>query len=320
MKPETDRLQVLLVEDRADAARAVAVACRDLTLPVELTAVTDLAAARTRLETADFDVALIDVALTAAHGPAALTALCRDFRSVPFVALTTGYDTELAQELLEAGADDWLSLSDEMTSRMLARVIGHAIERHHLWQQVHENSHVDALTGVLNERGFRHAVRQQLALAARDLRPLALVVLDIDCMQEINDTYGWDQGDRVLETVGDVVRRTFRVSDIVGRTADDEFAALLCGNGFRDVEAAVSRVIVNVDLYAEAQVLPHSLTVSAGWTITQPADALGIDDVLAAARTALLANMEPGTATRVHDSGPSVIAPRTSSDGHITVD
>ncbi|MDQ1703495.1 MAG: two-component system, cell cycle response regulator [Frankiaceae bacterium] len=290
MEPGHDKLQVLLVEDRKDAARAVAVACRDLTIPVELTAVYDVEAARARLETGDYDVVLLEAAIAAMPGIRALTELRGTGRSVPFVALTPTYDPDLAQDFLDAGADDWLSLADELTSRMLARVIGHAIERHHLWKAVQENTHIDALTGVLNERGFRHAVRQQLALASRDVRPLAVLVLDVDRMQEINNEYGWDEGDRVLETVADVVRRTFRVSDIVGRTGDDEFAILLCGNGFRDVDAGVSRVMANLDLYAEALVLPYSLTMSVGWTVTQPERALGVDEVLDEARSDLQAN------------------------------
>ncbi|MDQ1682349.1 MAG: two-component system, cell cycle response regulator [Frankiaceae bacterium] len=296
MEPGTDKLQVLLVEDRQEAARAVAVACRDLTVPVELTAVYDIASARARLETGDYDVVLLETEMAAMPGIRALTELRGVGRSVPFVALTHTYDADLAQDFLDAGADDWLSLADEMNCRMLARVIGHAIERHHLWQAVKEHTHVDALTGILNERGFRHAVRQQLALAARDLRPLAVLVIDVDRMQEINNEYGWDEGDRVLETVADVVRRTFRVSDIVGRTGDDEFAVLLCGNGFRDVDAGVSRVLANLDLYAEALVLPYSLTVSVGWTVTQPEQALAVDEVLDHARSELQANQGPAAA------------------------
>jgi diguanylate cyclase (GGDEF)-like protein len=291
MDTDKDRLQVLLVENRHEAAIAVANACRDLTLPVDLTAVTDIEAARARLTTGEYDVVLLDAALTT-PGAAALSALRGVGRSVPFVAMTAEYDPELAQDMLDAGADDWLSLADEMTSRMLARVMAHAIERHHLWQAVQEHTHIDSLTGVLNLRGFRHGSRQQLALAARDLRPLALLVLDVDRMQEINDEYGWNEGDRVLETVATVIRRTFRVSDVVGRTGDDEFAVLLCGNGFRDVDAAVSRVTSNLDLYAEAQVLPYSLTMSVGWVVTRPEQALGVDEVLEQARAEVLANQQ----------------------------
>ena len=303
MEPGTDKLQVLLVEDRHDAARAVAVACRDLTLPVELTAVSDIESARARLQTGDYDVVLLEAQMAGMPGVRAMTELRDVGRSVPFVALTPTYDADLAQDFLDAGADDWLSLADEMNCRMLARVMGHAIERHHLWQAVREHTHIDSLTGVLNERGFRHAVRQQLALAARDMRPLAVLVLDVDRMQEINNEYGWNEGDRVLETVADVVRRTFRVSDIVGRTADDEFAVLLCGNGFRDVDAGVSRVMANLDLYAEALVLPYSLTVSVGWTVTQPERALEVDEVLDHARNDLL-----------NSQAPQIVAPRAAGE------
>lgn len=306
------RLQVLLVEDRPDDVRAVAVACRDLSQPVDLTVASTVAEARAKLAAHAFDVVLLDGALAQLAGADAVEALAAADFAVPCVALTPSYDGDLAGELLGAGADDWLAL-EELTSRMLARVVGYAMERHQLALQASELAHVDELTGLLNDRGLRAALRQHLALAVRDARPLAVVVIDVDDMQSINDTLGWDTGDQVLETVGDLMRRTFRVSDVLARLHEDQFAVVLCGNGHLGVEAAIERLIATLEMYAEAHVLPYTLSVSVGWTVAQPDARLTVDAVLAAAQAHLVADPE-GVEWSTGDDAAALPEPRPAAE------
>jgi diguanylate cyclase (GGDEF)-like protein len=272
-------LRLLLVEDNAETARRVAVVCSELSRPVDLVTADTLGAARDRMASTSFDLVLVAGALTEAPGAAALAALRHDRRDVPYVALTDQYDVGLAEEFLDAGAEEWLAV-EELSSRMLARVLAHAIERHSLLSRLDELAHVDDVTGALNERGFAAALSQQLALAARDVRPLALSAVDIENLTAINQEYGWGEGDRLLQTVGDVLRRTFRVSDIVGRTGDGEFAVLLTGNGYRNVAVGITRLTTNVQLYAEARGLPYTLTVSVGSVTTRPLEPWNADESL----------------------------------------
>ena len=87
----------------------------------------------------------------------------------------------------------------------------------------HERDY-DALTGVLNRRGFGDRINTQLA----DLgAPVSLVLCDIDHFKSINDRYGHDMGDAVLEDVGMVLSQNARRHDIIGRLGGEEFAILM---------------------------------------------------------------------------------------------
>jgi diguanylate cyclase (GGDEF)-like protein len=102
----------------------------------------------------------------------------------------------------------------------------------------------DELTGLLNPAAFRLLVEHELRVARRNQRTDALLVIDIDDLQSVNDSFGELEGDETLCAVGRLLRDTARDSDIVGRIGGDEFAvfALDCaGNALADrISSAVT--------------------------------------------------------------------------------
>jgi diguanylate cyclase (GGDEF)-like protein len=89
----------------------------------------------------------------------------------------------------------------------------------------------DSLTGLLNARGFRRRLDQELAQAARAGEPLSVMLCDLDGLKAINDTHGHEAGDRALRSVGDIIRRSVRLMDSSARTGGDEFAVILPSAG-----------------------------------------------------------------------------------------
>jgi diguanylate cyclase (GGDEF)-like protein len=85
----------------------------------------------------------------------------------------------------------------------------------------------DSLTGLPNRRAVQETLARMTAQAGRTLSPMAVLLLDLDHFKQINDTYGHDQGDAVLAAVGDVLGRSLRTSDFVGRNGGEEFIVLL---------------------------------------------------------------------------------------------
>lgn len=84
----------------------------------------------------------------------------------------------------------------------------------------------DELTGLYNkEAGNDHVT----AYLASGTEPCVLFMIDIDNFKDINDTYGHIQGDAVLRSFGDVMRKDFRSEDITSRAGGDEFMALMKG-------------------------------------------------------------------------------------------
>jgi diguanylate cyclase (GGDEF)-like protein/PAS domain S-box-containing protein len=82
----------------------------------------------------------------------------------------------------------------------------------------------DTLTKMPNRMQFQHLLHQAITRALRQGRSLVLLYLDIDNFKEINDTFGHEAGDRVLETLSERLGRVLPGESVVGRLAGDEFA------------------------------------------------------------------------------------------------
>ncbi len=85
----------------------------------------------------------------------------------------------------------------------------------------------DALTDVFNRRHLDVTLRTELKRARDVGLPLAVIMFDADHFKKFNDTYGHDQGDRVLKMVGQVMKETVRMYDVPCRYGGEEFAVIL---------------------------------------------------------------------------------------------
>jgi len=120
----------------------------------------------------------------------------------------------------------------------------------------------DALTGLINRRGFD----EHLGLALEDFaerdRGLAVILLDVDELKHINDTRGHAAGDSALRIVADSLRRAVRLGDYVARLGGDEFAVLLPRTDEARAKGVAERVLAT--LRQASSLARHDVTVSAG--------------------------------------------------------
>ncbi|CAN7520425.1 diguanylate cyclase [Acidovorax sp. 22279] len=128
----------------------------------------------------------------------------------------------------------------------------------------------DALTGLLNRRGFETQMAFAVALARRSSRPLSLITVDVDHFKRVNDTYGHEAGDEVLRRLARTLESRLRGSDVVARLGGEEFVALLPDT---DLEGAQSIAQALVTAMAEQQnPVVGTITVSAGVATMRSAD------------------------------------------------
>jgi diguanylate cyclase (GGDEF)-like protein len=99
----------------------------------------------------------------------------------------------------------------------------------------------DALTTVLNRRGFLEAAHDLMARRGRDREPVSVLAFDLDHFKSINDRFGHHVGDSALRLFAKVTRTTMRANDVIGRWGGEEFVALVPG-GLSDASAAAERV------------------------------------------------------------------------------
>jgi diguanylate cyclase (GGDEF)-like protein len=105
-----------------------------------------------------------------------------------------------------------------------------------------QESRTDALTGLLNRRGFEERATLALAHTERTHTSLAVVTFDVDYFKRVNDEWGHDVGDRVLARIGTVIAAHTRVTDVAARMGGEEFTVLLAGSDVVEARELSARI------------------------------------------------------------------------------
>lgn len=220
--------RILLVEDDVEEAVLVAEALEEIEegrprrpwiRRFELVHAEDLAEARGLLETHSFDVILLDLGLEEAGGLHPLLALRAAAPDSSVVVLVTAAEEALGASALREGAQDYL-LREELDCAPLERALRHAIEAQRLRLALQRAAFVDDLTGLYNRRGFLSLGELHRKLAGKLEARMEVVLAGIEAGQDC---------DLVRIEAAEVLRETFRDSEVLGRLDGDRYAVLrLC--------------------------------------------------------------------------------------------
>ncbi len=131
---------------------------------------------------------------------------------------------------------------------------------------------VDSLTGLRNRPRFFEDLKRELAAARRYDSPLSLVVLDVDGLRGVNETRGYDAGDRLLLTLGELLLTRLRVTDIAARIGDDDFAVILPRTPLRGAEALAERIGDTLGDWVDIGIATLDGTVTSGPDLLERAD------------------------------------------------
>jgi diguanylate cyclase (GGDEF)-like protein len=147
---------------------------------------------------------------------------------LPFILIgTEAAHPETRKQAMVLGASDYFQIPAEL--ELLILRARHLVAVRQKMNQLRGEADLDTLTGLANRRRFRVALSRELERWRRYGTPCALLLLDIDHMKRINDTYGHPAGDLVIREIAETLASACRDNDTAARLGGEEFA-LLCTN------------------------------------------------------------------------------------------
>jgi diguanylate cyclase (GGDEF)-like protein/PAS domain S-box-containing protein len=194
--------------------------------------------------------------------------------------------------ITKEGSEIWLGQNSQLVLEQ-GNVIGfQAIarditERKQAIEELENLSLTDDLTGLYNRRGFLALAEQELKHASRENERFALVFADLDGLKQINDSFGHHEGSRAITKAAEILKQTFRTSDISARLGGDEFTVLALAASDDNAETIKARLQDNVRRFNLRHELPYELSVSTGIVLLDPHSKLSIDDLIRKADAAM---------------------------------
>ena len=179
-----------------------------------------------KLNHGTFNIVLTDMMMPNMDGMELLRYIHNNYPETK-VMVVTGYDrTFTYTDVINAGASDFISKPfnpDELEAK-----INRILREIELMRQLEHLSISDGLTGLYNRRHFDNKIIEEARRAHRQKHDLYLALLDVDNLKELNDKYGHPAGDKLLSSVGSILKSCIREDvDWPFRYGGDEFCVIL---------------------------------------------------------------------------------------------
>lgn len=157
----------------------------------------------------------------------------------------------------------------------------------------------DSLTGLANRRAFMK--RLGACLDPADTTDYAVVMIDLDRFKPVNDLYGHDIGDRLLQQVSERMQAQLKPQDFLARLGGDEFAAILSdASGDEELDRVVTRLLRTIAERIEIGRIVCNIDASAGIAFVHPQTNLSVSQILKQADMALYSAKERGRGRHVY--------------------
>jgi diguanylate cyclase (GGDEF)-like protein len=225
------KLHILLISDNEATAVNFQDYCTRIDhLNVEITHVVEFERSHLVLEMDLIDLVIIDLSHSGESGFSNFLELTHIYPQLPTVILTEIGEVDLSLSAIKAGAQDYL-FTHQLDEHTILKASLFAIERKNKELELAYLANHDPLTGLPNRRLFSNRLKRGMKRFHRktDHLSLGILVLDLDNFKSVNDAYGHQIGDKVLETIAKRLLHRLRHNDTVARIGGDEFVIILEG-------------------------------------------------------------------------------------------
>lgn len=227
-----------------------------------------------------FDALITDIVMPEMDGIALTKELSKHYQNLP-VMVMTGYTEEYSAETaIASGAREFINKPFSV-SEFLIR-FDKMMRDHKGEEALLALSLMDELTGLYNRRRFFVLTEQYIKLSVRTKKGLLLLFIDMDNLKWINDHHGHNEGDQALINLANVLKKTFRESDIIARIGGDEFVVLSESTDEKG-EIVLTRLYENIRDYNAKVSQDYKLSISVGAAQFDPEYPIPIDELLSKA-------------------------------------
>lgn len=224
----------------------------------------------------------------------------KELQDIPVILVTGVNDQESKIRGLERGASDYLTKPYD-PAELIARVkvqlkiktLQDSLKKSN--QALMELSNTDPLTHLSNRRFLMKTLEKELQRCERSQKPMALIMVDVDHFKPVNDTYGHQQGDVVLQILADQMKAHLRDYDLAARFGGEEFALVLPETALAEAVQVAERLRVAIsELRIPTEHAEIRLTISLGVATYPHPKVRTVDNLILEADRALYNAKERG--------------------------
>lgn len=244
----------------------------------------------------DYDIVITDIYLPGMDGMAVLEKIKSINADVDIIVITGFGSIESAVSFMKAGAIDYIS--KPINFDHLDIIIQKTLERKELIKAARERdiyfrmSLTDALTGMFNHKYFHDSLEREMLYSQRKKESLTIMMADIDSFKAVNDNYGHQAGDMVLQKISSNIIKACRSHDTVSRYGGEEFGIILPETGIEKSTRVAERILDAVSSNPYPPVA-RNITISIG-IASFPEHAKDRGDLIQKADLALYHSKEKG--------------------------
>lgn len=220
-----------------------------------------------------YDIYLIDLILPEIDGEVVMLEIRKAHENAIIIAISSIEKKSTIAKVLSIGSNDYITkpVNEQVFLAKLysnARILMLLQENEHKNRILRDLAIKDGLTNLYNHKHIHEVLETNIHSAKRYSRNLSIMMLDIDDFKKVNDTYGHRFGDVVLKAVAEVIEKTVRESDIVGRYGGEEFIVIL-----PETLAAEGFILgERIRKAVKAMVFQHEMTVTISGGVSQLVD------------------------------------------------
>jgi len=279
--------KILLFEDKPEDTQMIQeMVTKVMDTPFEFDCVKKLSTGLNRLSEGGIDVVLLNLSLPDSQGLDTFIRINTQAPDVPIIVITGQEEESLAVKATQVGAQDYV-IKEHIDSVRFGCAIRSAMEQHRMHVELSGLELIDALTGLYSRWPFLILGQHYLKLANRTKRGLILFFVEIKGMKEIRENLRQKEIEQALIDTANVLKQTFRRSDIIGHIGIDDFAIVALEAHKENAEIIIARLHKTLDIINTKENRDHKLSLNISTAFYDPTSPCSITGLMTWARKSL---------------------------------